>query len=276
MIVTTRVSGAGSYARSLRRHLAKLEKEVQSVLKQEARALTISYCAFTAPQGRNDGGKLRTRIEKDVDKVLATRDDPPGVYRMMKKHAPTLAAAYWHAHKSGKRHQMAQILRKANLPQGGASRATMKLHRNSYSGYVGKMEEPVSLVRKNERNKVVRESQATVGTAKAGWHQAGKALGGRTRRNLVSDTGKRSTVEAFPAYVRKVSRKFTGLGGAYVGRDRVRIWSNVRHAAQAMQTHSQYAAEDKARANFEKTMQFVVYQRNSKFGATSVSSNYGA
>jgi len=269
MIVSTRVSGAGSYARSLRRHLAELEKDVQSVLKQEARALAISYGLATVPFGQSTGEKYRKKIEADVGKVITHRDDPAGVYRMMKKHAPELAGAYWHAHKAGKHHRKAQIMRKANLPQGGASRATVKPFRTRADGAVGRIEEPVTLARKNERAKVIRESQATVGAAKAGWHQAGKALGGRTRRNLVSTTGKRSTVEAFPAYVRKVSRRFNGLGGAYVGRDRVRIWTNVRHATKALRPRLKKAAEHYAKDNVAKAMGYATAARNAKWNKTA-------
>jgi hypothetical protein len=269
MIVSTRVSGTGSYGKALRRHLAELEKDVQSVIKQEARALAISYGLATVPFGQSTGAKYRKKIEADVGKVLATREDPMSVYRMLKKHAPTLAGAYWHAYKTRKPSRMAHILRKANLPQGGASRAAVKPFRTRADGAVGRIEEPATLVRKNERNKVVRESQATVGTAKAGWHQAGKALGGRTRRNLVSDTGKRSTVEAFPAYVRKVSRKFTGLGGAYVGRNRVRIWTNVRHSRKALRPRLQKAAEGFARDNVAKAMAYATAARNEKWNRSA-------
>jgi hypothetical protein len=134
---------------------------------------------------------------------------------------------------------------------------------------VGRIEEPVTLARKNERNKVIRESQATVGTAKAGWHQAGKALCGRMRRNIVGADGKRGTLERFPSYVRNLSRRYRGLGGAFVGKGRVSIWTNVRHAAKAMSDSSQGAAEDKAKENFAKAMGFALEARNAKWNKSA-------
>jgi hypothetical protein len=269
MRTRARVSGGRAFAASLRRHVQELEKDVQAVLRQEARALAISYGLATVPFGQSTGPKYRKKIEADVGKVFATRDDAPGVYRMLKRHAPQLASAYWAAHKSGKKSRADAIVRKAGLPQGGASRGGMKQYRTRADGAVGRINEPTSLVRSNERNKVIRESQATVGTAKAGWHQAGKALGARTRRNLVSATGKRTTVEAFPAYVRKVSRKFSGLGGAFVGRNRVRIWTNVRHARKAMRPRLQKAAEHFARDNVSKAMEYAAAARNERWNRSA-------
>jgi hypothetical protein len=108
-----------------------------------------------------------------------------------------------------------------------------------------------------------------VGTAKAGWHQAGKALGGRTRRNMTGAGGERWTVEKYPAYVRRVSRRFSGLGGAMVGPSKVTIFTNVNHAVEAMDERRKAGAEAEAERRFQRAMAIALERVNVRvFGST--------
>lgn len=274
MKISARVTGAKQFGKALARHAKTMEKEALAILRQEARALAVAYGSATTPPdaaGPDAAEKFKDRIEKEVSRVYVTRDSPRAVYALMKKHAPDLAKAYWNAHKSQKPRQMTAILRKAGLPQGGASADGLKKYRTGKGARVvtgqGGGE---SLVRTSEQRRLIREQQATVGTAKAGWHQAARGIGGRVRRNFVSATGKRTTAEVFPAYVRKVSRKLANLGGAFVGTGSVTIWTNVHHATKALADSKRRGAEINARNNLQKAMTIAVERANLKaFGKVS-------
>jgi len=127
---------------------------------------------------------------------------------------------------------MKRYMTEAGLVIGGLNPS---VHRVSRTGPYGRVEHsgPREVVPKQQLDAFTKKKMATVGLAKAGWYAAAKALGGRIRRNLVADDGKRSTVEIFPAFVKKLARKYPGLGGARVSPGRVEVFTNVRHAEEA-------------------------------------------
>jgi hypothetical protein len=258
--ISTRVSGTDAFARKLARFADELGRESESLVKQHARALAVELGAKTGPtlgMGSAGADKMRVRINAEVRRTFASRQDPAAVYRLLGVHAPHLAEPYWHAYKSKKTRRMGQILTAAGLPT-GASASALKTMRTGPTGNVPRDIHPLSLARESEVGALSRRQQLLVGVAKAGWHQAAKALGGRVRRNLVADDGSRKTEEIFPEYVRKVSRKFSGqLGGArFTGGHRASatVFSNVKHAEDAIQSHLIDQAKQDGRQKFHKAL----------------------
>ena len=240
MRTSARITGAGLFLRKIKAHPDLIHRTTESVLLQEARATCVEYGAWTAPgPGFKDASaeKFRTTVEGEVGRVFATVNAPGKIFEMIKLRDPELAKAYWHAYKAKKPRNMAAILRKANLPKGLDPAA----HKSVRTGKNGRViiSVPVTVANAAQLRVFVRKQRALVGFAKAGWYCAAKGLGGRVRRNLRdADTGKRSTEEIFPRYVRAIAQKYPNAGGARLLVEgsviRVEIFTNVRHARNAL------------------------------------------
>lgn len=251
--MAVKVTGARAAGDSLTRFAGALQREVVSILKQEARAHAVEMGSATMPGpgfGEDNAAKFADRVGGDVRKVYASKQDPGSIFALMKVHAPHLAGAYWHAHKSNKPRAAADIVRRAGLPQ-GLDPAVLAKARTGKKRRVPGPKAPVSLATEAQVRVMVRKQQQLVGFAKAGWYAAAKGIGGRIRRNSVSSGGARQTAEIFPSYVRKIARKFPDIGGASVSggmnSPRVEVWSNVRHAVAALPPRLHAAAADRAR-----------------------------
>ena len=142
--------------------------------------------------------------------------------------------AFWHASKNGNLAKANKYLRDAGIKVEVVDRSLHRAARTGPRGSVAKTATARQLVRVASLAKYTREKQATVGTAKAGWYAAAKSLGGRVRKNERDGAGNRSTHETFPRYVRKIVRKYPGLGGSLVSDYQVTIWSNVTHGEEAL------------------------------------------
>ena len=143
-----RIIGAKAAGNNLARYASALQRETVSILKQEARGLAIELGAATLPgPGFNEtnAAKFRATVDKDVRKVFSSKQDAVGIYKLMIKHAPHLAGAYWKAHKSNKPRAAAEIMRKAKLPV-GVDPADLKKARIGKKGRVPGRKNPVSLV----------------------------------------------------------------------------------------------------------------------------------
>lgn len=248
-----KVTGASAAANRLARFAAGLQRETLSILKQEARAHAVELGSATMPgpgMGEDNAAKFANRVENDVRKVYASKQDPGSIFALMKVHAPHLAGAYWRAHKSNKPRAAADIVTRAGLPQ-GIDPAALKRARTGKKGRVPGPKQPVSLATEAQVRVMARKQRALVGFAKAGWYAAAKGIGGRVRRNSVSSAGARKSAEIFPAYVRKIASKFPDIGGARISgglnSPRVEVWSSVKHAAAALPPRLHAAAADRAR-----------------------------
>ncbi len=256
MIPSARLTGSELMLRRLRAHPGLLSRTTESIVNQEARALCVSYGSSTLPgPGLQDGGKVeafRKTVEGDIKRVFPSREDPSRVFQLLQAHAPQYAAAYWHAHKSRKPRAVAAILRKANLPQ-GINPAAHKAARTGKHGRVKKGQKPVSLANAAQLRVFVRKQRALVGTAKAGWYCAAKGIGGRV-------------------YVRKIARKFPDLGGVrFRGtgqRYTVEIFTNVRHAREALPLRLYNGATATAQTNLTRALEHATAELNRRqFGA---------
>jgi hypothetical protein len=230
-----KVIGADAFGKKLGKYPELVGRTVESVLKQEARALCIKLGGAAMPVGLTETARVqahRAKVARQIGEVYVSQDRKNAIAAEIKRRSPDLARAYVRASREGNEAQMRRYMREAGLVIGGLNPA---VHRNARTGQYGKVEMsgPREVVSKPQLDAFIRKKQANVGTAKAGWYAAAKALGGRIRRNLVADDGRRSTIEIFPAYVKKIARKFPGLGGAKVMPGRVEIFTNVRHAEEA-------------------------------------------
>jgi hypothetical protein len=235
-----RITGSASANKRLERYAADLQRETLSILKQEARTLCVELGAATLPGpglSESTGDKFRLSVERDVRRVFSSKQVPSSIFNLLKIHAPHLAGAYWRAVKSGKTRAAADLVRRAGLPQ-GLDPSALRSARTGKNGHVPKNQQPVSLATEAQVRAFAKKQIQLVGLAKAGWYCAAKGLGGRVRRNIVTSGGKRATEESFPAYVRKLARKYPELGGARViegNKPRVEIFTRVKHANAALQ-----------------------------------------
>lgn len=271
-----KVIGARSAGNKLKNYASSLQREVVSILKQEARAHAVELGSATMPGpgfGETNAAKFQDRVENDVRKVYASKQDPSSIYRLMCQHAPHLAGAYWRAHKAGKPRAAADIMRRAKLPA-GIDPAALKKARVGKKGRVPGRGDPVSLGTEAQVRAIVRKQRVLVGFAKAGWYAAAKGIGGRVRRNVVSPfNGKRGTEEIFPKYIRDIARKYPDIGGARVSggvhNPRVEIWTSVKHAAAALPSSLHAAAASRAQEKVSAEIRYAMQALNKKSGRSA-------
>jgi hypothetical protein len=251
-----KVTGADEFARKLADYSKRLQRDTASLVKQEARALAVELGKKTYPLGWDDGNaeQFREKVRGDVSKVFAARSNPGSVYLLLQQHAPHLAKAYWAAIKSQKPRAAAEIVRRANLPTGVVAGAMDKA-RTGKRGGVPRSAEPVSLITESQLGVIQKRHAALVGLAKAAWYSAAKALGGRVRKGG-GRVGK--TEEIFPAWIRKLARKFQGIGNAKITggelRPTVEISSSVEHAQRAIGNRLYVSALSDSAANLKKAL----------------------
>lgn len=250
MNTTFRVQSS-SFLRQMKEYPALIAREQESVLKQEARALCVSYAQSTKPAyglafdpARAEG--MARRVNSEVRRVFLTRAQGGRVYQAILRRSPQLAKAYWEAWKSRNLRKQTRLMRDAGVTLATLNPATHKAARTGPGATVPKAFQPTDMVSEPQLRVHARKQAALVGFAQAGWYAAARGLGGRIR------SGEKSSSEKFPPYIRKLANKHAGIGGARVvtsgSTTRVEIWTAVRHARYALPGHLQGAAEDNAQA----------------------------
>lgn len=264
---------ASSFLKKMKEYPEQIAREQESILKQEARALCIRYAQCTAPAYGLSFDEARAkamekRVQSDVRRVYVTRQQGGRVYELIKRRSPLLAKAYWNAWKSKNERVQTRIMRAAGISPEALDPAIHKAARTGGQASVPKNFQPTTLVSETQARAYAKKQAALVGFAQAGWYAAARGLGGRIRRNFVSASGKRSTSEAFPSYIRKLANKHAGIGGARVFTSgaicRVEIYSSVRHARQALPSHLQALAESDAQASLSAALLESVRYLNKK------------
>ena len=275
MGVKVNISG---FLKKIQEYPEILSRTQESVLKQEARALCTRYAQCTLPAyglsfdpARAEG--MKKRVEGDVRRVYLTRQQGGRVYEAIRRRSPQLAQAYWQAWKSKDERAQTRIMREAGLTLAALDPSTHKAARTGRHARVPKDYQATEMVSEPQARVYARKQAALVGFAQAGWYAAARGLGGRVRRNLISETGKRSTSEAFPAYIRKLANKHSGIGGARVLTSgttcRVEIWTSVRHAIHALPHNLKDLAEEEAQALVAKAMRISITKLNQKHFKTA-------
>lgn len=266
-----RVVGVEALVRKFREHPELIARTQESVLRQEARGLCVEYGSATMPGpgfGEENAEKFRQRVEREVKQVFVTKANTQALYRMILRRSKRLAAGFLRATKAERPDQVRRILQEAGIAVEGLNPAVHKAARTGKKGSVPKSYSSTTVVSEPQARAYAKRQAALVGVAKAGWYAAAKGLGGRVRRNLVDDAGKRRTEEIFPGYVRKLARKFPDLGGARVtstgSRTRVEIFTRVKHGEAAMPAGLRAAAESRARERLGAAMAKAVREVNGR------------
>lgn len=256
------ITGARRMTAAFQRAPGVLEVETARAVRSAGRILAREYGAATNPPdlgGASAAEKFGNRIKKDVAQVYPARENTAGVYRLFLSIDPTAAKAWYHKFKSGKLRAAADMLRAAGLPEATMSAAQLKAFRTGRGGRVRGGQVPAGITRISEQRRFSRGQIRLIGTAKAGWLQAAQAIGGRVRRG---------GIEAFPAYVRAASRLHQGLGGAWVGKQSVSVWTNVRHARGALKPSLQATAESLATDYFNKSLEAALQAMTNRISTT--------
>jgi len=261
MNANIKIVGAASFVKRMKEEPERLNRTIESLLKQEARALCVEYGRATLPGPGFDEGRdeqFRGRVERDVRRVFAVKSKPNTVMSMLKVLNPTLARAYWWGGvKKDNEKVKNSVLRKAGLPR-GLNPADHKAARTGKKGRVGKLERPASLATENRLDAYVKKQRALVGFAKAGWYAAARSLGGRVRTRVDLPDGRRSSEEIFPAHVRKLGNKYRDAGGStynVVGmKHTVVIFTRVKHAQEALPLGLYHSATDIAKEKFTRAL----------------------
>lgn len=248
-----KVIGASEFDRKMQRLVAELGRDLPSLVKQAARSGAQNYGFYAGPYGFDEPKKFKKIIEAEVRRVFATRDQPSAVYLLIRQVDPIKAEAYWDAHTKGSKRRALNILNSVSIPK-GADLAVLKKARTGRRGHVPKRIQPRALATTSELNAMVKRQVGLAGFAKAGWYQAARGIGGRVRTNFVREDGTRGTKETFPAYIRKLANANPGIGGARQGGGEMHYWveifSNVRHAIDALPKGQQLRADAEAEEAF--------------------------
>jgi hypothetical protein len=239
-----------------------LGRTLPSLTAQGARSGAINYGFYTLPYGFLETTKvaLQLKIGDEVSRVYTTRDNPSGVYLLIRAVDPVKAEAYWAAHKKGSTRRALDILNSVNI-QRSTSTSILKAARTGRRASVPKKIQPRSLVTRQELKAIQKRQMQLAGFAKAGWYAAARSLG-RVRSSVVADDGSRNSVQVFPAYIRAIARKYPGLGSARTVASQYNaattITSHVRHAAEAIPDGLMFKAEESAQRAFRETCRLAL------------------
>ena len=265
MKTDVKVMGAAQFDRKMERLAEEMGRSIPSLVKQQARSEAVNYGFHTSPYGFDTPEKFLDKIEGDIRRVFATREQPGAVYLLIRQVDPIKAEQYWAAHKKGSKRRALDILNSVSIRR-GADLNVLKDARTGWWGRVPKRIQPRALATKSELNALVKRQQKLAGFAKAAWYQAGRGIGGRIRTNFVREDGSRGTKETFPAWIRKLANANAGIGGARQGGGEshywVEIFSQVRHGADALYRESE--AIEAAREGFEKACMAALVEIRAK------------
>ena len=258
------VTGIEAVVKKLRKFPGELAKSVEKIVKLEARSLAEEYAKSTGPGlGLKESTlqKFSLQVAGEIKRVFGTTDAAWAVGKLIERRSPKLAAGYRRAIREGKLDQAKRYLREAGFKVDNLDRTLLKTARTGPYGNVPKTQEVVAIVNSTQLRVFIRDQQAKVGMAKAAWYQAAQGIVKRVRGNSRVG-GVRRTYEKFPETVRKVSRRFPGLGGArIVGtglETSVTIYTGVKHAPDAAVTVFFDSAQADAESNLTASIRYAL------------------
>lgn len=258
--VTTR--GLRETSKAFQNMANALGRTLPSLTAQGARSGAINYGFYTLPYGFLETTKvaLQLRIMDDVSRVYTTRDNPSGVYLLIRAVDPLKAEAYWAAHKKGRQRRALDILNSVSI-QRSTDVSVLNAARSGIRGSVPKKIQPRSLVTRQELRAIQKRQSNLAGFAKAGWYAAARSLG-RVRSSVVADDGSRNSVQIFPPYIRALARKYQGLGSSRTVASQYNaattVTSHVRHAEDAIPGGLMFKAEESAQRAFREACRLAL------------------
>lgn len=176
---TAKLKGAFNVARLLRRYPDKVGRTLLSLVKQEARGLSVELARNTRPFGFSEKARKtgEKAVAKDIGGVFAL---PSDAFEEIRKSDPAAADRFW-ANIQNRRFARAEN----NLRQTSSGwkdltvgRLDPKLHR---WGQLGAAKPKQIVTSPKARETYIARIQKRVGFAKGSWLNAGKAIGGRVR-----------------------------------------------------------------------------------------------
>ncbi len=165
--------------RLLRRHPEKVGRTMESLVKQEARGLSVELARNTRPFGFSDKARKigEEAVARDISGVFAL---PSHAFEEIKKSDPEAADRYW-ANIQNRRFKRAE----KNLRQsssGWNDVAVGRLDPNLHQwGQLGGEKPKQVVTSPKTRETYIAKIQKRVGFAKGSWINAGKSIGGRIR-----------------------------------------------------------------------------------------------
>ena len=165
--------------RLLRRHPEKVGRTMESLVKQEARGLSVELARNTRPFGFSDKARKigEEAVARDISGVFAL---PSHAFEEIKKSDPEAADRYW-ANIQNRRFKRAE----KNLRQsssGWNDVAVGRLDPNLHQwGQLGGEKPKQVVTSPKARETYIAKIQKRVGFAKGSWINAGKSIGGRIR-----------------------------------------------------------------------------------------------
>ena len=177
--ITAKLDGTADVVRLLRRHPEKIGRTVESLVKQEARGLSVELARNTRPFGFSDKARKigEDAVARDIAGVIAL---PSDAYEELRKSDPQAADRYW-ANIQNRRFKRAEN----NLRQsssGWNDLAVGRLDPNLHQwGQLGGEKPKQVVTSPKARETYIAKIQKRVGFAKGSWINAGKSIGGRIR-----------------------------------------------------------------------------------------------
>lgn len=179
MKFSAKLSGGSDVVRLLRRHPEKVGRTMESLVKQEARGLSVELARNTRPFGFSDKARKigEEAVARDISGVFAL---PSHAFEEIKKSDPQAADRYW-ANIQNRRFKRAE----KNLRQsssGWNDVAVGRLDPNLHQwGQLGGEKPKQVVTSPKARETYIAKIQKRVGFAKGSWINAGKSIGGRIR-----------------------------------------------------------------------------------------------
>ena len=176
---TAKLKGGYDVARLLRRYPEKVERTLLSLVKQEARGLSVELARNTRPFGFSEKARKtgEVAVARDISGVFAL---PSDAFEEIRKSDPAAADRFW-ANIQNRRFSRAE----KNLRQTSSGwkdlsvgRLDPKLHK---WGQLGAAKPKQIVTSPKARETYIARIQKRVGFAKGSWINAGKSIGGRIR-----------------------------------------------------------------------------------------------
>jgi hypothetical protein len=241
--VTPKLTTTGITA--LKKRIATMSEEIpkamERIVKMEATTLCSEYARATGP-GKTLSEKpilnYQRKVEGQIRQLFPASDRPYAIAAIIGRRSKPLAAAYLRAIKQNKPAQARRYLRDAGIQVETISQDAHKAARTGTGGSVPKDHEPIAVVNSAKLRAYIKTSQAKVGMAKASWLQAALGIVKRLRTQQTLPDGSRRSFEKFPPTIKRVARRFPGLGGSTITgsgfQTTVTIFSNVSHGPDAL------------------------------------------
>jgi hypothetical protein len=176
---TSKLKGASDVGNLLRRYPEKVGRTLLSLVKQEARGLSVELARNTRPFGFSEKARKtgEDAVAKDISGVFAL---PSDAFAEIRKSDPAAADRFW-ANIQNRRFTRAETALRnssAGWKDLAVGRLDPKLHQ---WGQLGAAKPKQVVTSEKARATYIAKIQKRVGFAKGSWINAGKSIGGRVR-----------------------------------------------------------------------------------------------